>query len=225
MDDATLDDATLEDLLASQLGRGDPLIGRKPSARILRRTAKRRYLAATRQEALAAILPDPPAPGESIHLICNGAWDFATWIPHIIRWHGRVDSLYVSTWIVARPHILDIFAEHDAGRIRAGQIAFLTGLYFKQRATHNYALLLAGLRDRGARFKAFPNHSKVLLLANARAGAWYSIETSANLNSNSRLEQYVLTNDRALWRFHREWFDWVLDSKAPPDKRAAKRAP
>ena len=53
---------------------------------------------------------------------------------------------------------------------------------------------------------------KVLLLANAAADAYLTVEGSANLNSNPRLEQYILTNDRGLHDWHRAWMDGIYTS-------------
>jgi hypothetical protein len=86
----------------------------------------------------------------------------------------------------------------------------LTGTYFKRRETAVYAFLLEGIRARGGRFRAFQNHAKVQLIANPDRDAWYTVEGSANLTSNPRLEQYVITNDRPLWEFHRRWMEEML---------------
>jgi hypothetical protein len=64
--------------------------------------------------------------------------------------------------------------------------------------------------SRGGRYKAFENHSKILLLASAARDTWITVEGSANLNANPRFEQYVLTNDRWLWEFHRGWMEEVF---------------
>ncbi len=98
-----------------------------------------------------------------------------------------------------------MFELWDAGKISVSD--WLVGLYFKRRETHVYATLLDGLIKRGGRLKAFETHAKVLLLNNAAKNAWYTIEGSANLTANPRLEQYVITNDKALWQFHQTWFE------------------
>ncbi|HUX15944.1 MAG TPA: hypothetical protein VMW52_05690, partial [Phycisphaerae bacterium] len=93
------------------------------------------------------------------------------------------------------------------------QVSYLTGTYFKRRETATYSLLLEALLARGHRFRAFENHCKILLLANAHKGAWLTVEGSANLNSNPRLEQYVITNDRGLHDWHRAWMDAIWTSQ------------
>jgi predicted molibdopterin-dependent oxidoreductase YjgC len=44
------------------------------------------------------------------------------------------------------------------------------------------------------------------LVRNEAAGLWAVIESSANMTTNPRTESYVLTNDRGLYEFHRNWF-------------------
>lgn len=207
-------DDIYRDLIADAvIGGSDPLEGEMPSARVLRRRHKLRFAKMLKEETLAEAVADPPKPGESIHAVSNGKYDFATWIPQIIDWIDRADCLWCSTWTLSRPNADDIFTLHDEGKIAPGQLHFLTGLYFKRRDTATYNYLLDGLLKRGGRYKAFENHCKVLLLANARKKTWITVEGSANLNANPRFEQYVIVNDRELFEFHRGWMEEVFRSQ------------
>ena len=201
--------------LARDVIRGqhaDPLeTDRMPDARALRMHARRRLERIAHGKALAAVIPEPPAAGETIHIVSNAKYDFWSWVPHIIdAWLGRADELYCSTWTLSRLNATDLFDLWDRGKIAPGKVSFLTGLYFKRRETAVYTMLLDGLRRRGGRYRSFKNHAKVLLLSNARKNLWLTVEGSANLTSNPRLEQYTLTNARDLYRFHREWMEEML---------------
>lgn len=209
MRDPDLYDSLLTDAV---VGDADPLEGEMPSARILRRRHKLRFAKMLKEETLAEAVSDPPKAGESIHAVSNGKYDFATWIPQIIDWIERADSLWCSTWTLSRPNADDIFTLHDEGKITKGQLHFLTGLYFKRRDTATYNYLLDGLLQRGGRYKAFENHCKVLLIVNAQKNAFITVEGSANLNANPRFEQYVIVNDLKLWEFHRDWMEEVFSS-------------
>ncbi len=191
-----------------------------PTGRQHRMTAKRRFQSVTRTDALKDALGPPPKRGESIHVVSDAKYDFWHFVPLMIGWLKRTDHLYCSTWTASRPNVLDLFAVHDAGEIAAGQIHFLTGLYFKRRESAVYALLLNGITERGGRYKAFENHCKVLLLANEKSDTWLTVEGSANLTANPRCEQYVVTNDRDLHDFHRQWMD---DQLAAPDRKSKSR--
>jgi len=162
-----------------------------------------------KRDHLETIVPDPPKPGESIHIITNGKADFWTWIPHMVKWCGTVKELYCSTWTLNRTCCVELFELMDAGIIE--KATFLTGLYFKRRETAVYATLLQGLQARNQRYVAFENHTKITLLRAKHTHHHLVAEGSANLTSNPRLEQVVLSDDPALYAFHRGWMEETLE--------------
>jgi len=200
--------------LARDVIRGrdaDPLESdRIPDARTLRRAARRRLERIAHAQALDEVIPEPPAAGETVHIVSNAKYDFWTWVPHMLGWLDRADELYCSTWTLSRANAVDLFQLWDQGKVAPGRVGFLTGLYFKRRETAVYTMLLDGLLRRGGRYRSFRNHAKVVLLSNAKKRLWLTVEGSANLTSNPRLEQYTLSNDRQLYRFHREWMEEML---------------
>ena len=189
--------------------QADPLESeRMPAARAFRTSARLRFARFAQRQRLRELVPEPPAPGESIHTTSGGKFEFFSWIPEMLEWIGKADSLYCSTWTCSRPNAVELFALADAGRI--GRIHFVTGLYFKRREAAVYAYLLDGIRQRGGTYRAFPNHSKVCLLSNAAAGHYLTVEGSANLTGNPQHEQMAVINDRGLWEFHAAWFREML---------------
>jgi len=60
------------------------------------------------------------------------------------------------------------------------------------------------------RFACLENHTKVTLLANHERGDYLVLEGSANYTSNPRMEQNIILNDQAVYRFHRDWLEEVL---------------
>jgi len=182
-----------------------------PHGRSLRIAARRRYERIHRRQSLLEIIPEPPAPGEAIHVIGTGRHDFWTFVPQMLDWLGRTDRLYCSTWTTSRANVTELIELWDTGRI--GDLAMLTGIYFKRRETAVYATLLEAIRQRGGRYRAFKNHAKVLLMANPERDIWLSVEGSANLTANPRLEQYVFANIPDLYRFHRDWMEECLTAR------------
>ena len=178
--------------------------------RLLKRQAKARVLSAMKREHLRDVMPEPPEPGYSYHVISNGKFDYWTWIPAMIEWVGRADELYVSTWTLNRNNCADLFRLMDEGKI--GRTGFLTGLYFKRRESAVYATLLHGLQRRGHRYACLANHAKVALIHNEAADAWIVVEGSANLTANPRIEQYVITDDRTVYQFHKGWMEQCLSA-------------
>ena len=172
-----------------------------------RRAVKRETIRITKRTLAAAFLTELVGQGETWHILSNAKYDFWTWVPVMIDlMGGHITHLYGSTWTMARTNVEDLFEHYDAGKI--GEVAILTGTYFKRRETAVFATLLAGLHQRGQRYMAFENHAKVLLLANDPN--YITIEGSANFTSNPRLEQYTMTNDQPLYEFHRSWMEEIF---------------
>jgi hypothetical protein len=207
-------DFLIESILAGD--QADPLeSARIPEPRAFRITARHRFARMEQRQRLREIVPEPPAPGESIHCTTGGKFELFTWIPEAIEWLGTADELYISTWTCSKPNAVELFELADAGRI--GPIHLVTGLYFKRREGSIYRFLLDGLRKRGGTYRSFPNHSKVCLLSNAGKGDYLTVEGSGNLTANPQHENETIINSREVWQFHANWFREML-ANIPPDK-------
>jgi hypothetical protein len=51
------------------------------------------------------------------------------------------------------------------------------------------------------------NHAKLEILCNKTGYNYITIEESANITANPRIEQSVITNCRKLYEYHREWME------------------
>jgi len=179
--------------------------------RVIRRRPARRSIAALQEEELAGFYTALPAPGESLHVVSNGKFDYWRFVPVTLALLGRpADELYGSTWTMSRQNVRELLALLDAGQIRSASI--LTGTYFLRRESAVAATLQEGLRARGQRYRAFANHTKVVLLG--APPDWIVLEGSANWTANPRLEQNLITNDEGLYRFHREWMEHFLPRRS-----------
>ncbi len=213
------DDGGADDLLFDSILDGEDQgleTTKNVSSRSIKLQLKRKMLRVSQRDYLKEAIKECPEPGWQYHLVSANKFDFWTWVPVMIDWIGATENFYCSTWTANRQGVVDMFKIFDEGKI-TGQINFLTGLYFKRRETSVYATLLDGLLKRGGRFKAFETHCKILLLKNETHHAWLTVEGSANLTGNPRLEQYVVTNDKNLYEFHRDWFEEMLqiETKLP----------
>jgi hypothetical protein len=152
-----------------------------------------------------------PDPGTSVHIVTNARFDFWDWTPAILKmaepryaveWFG-------STWILNRRNAVELLAMYDNRKIR--KIGMITGVYFKRRESATFATLCEGLMKRGQKFKAALNHSKwfSMLLSD---GTGLTVEGSANFTENGNIENFVYTNDRALFEFHKQWASALLDA-------------
>ena len=154
-------------------------------------------------EHLQELLPRLPEQGWSYHIISSGNFDFWNYVPHLIKLAGQFNEFYCSTWTMNRPIAVEILKLYDAGKLK--KISLMTGKYFKRRETAVYAFILDGLLARGQRYIAFSNHTKIMLLGNSTIHL--TLEGSANLTANPRAEQFILTNSKNLYAFHRKWME------------------
>ncbi|HEY3319595.1 MAG TPA: hypothetical protein VGP72_03860 [Planctomycetota bacterium] len=178
---------------------------RQPTARLLKRMMKDKAIAGLKRETLAALVTAPPAPGECLHIISNGHFDYFNFVPLILGWIETADELYGSTWTMSRQNALDLLAFYDSGKVN--KITMASGNYFLRRESTVANTILEGLRARGQRFRTWENHAKLILLSNAANGAYFVVEGSANWTANPRTEQNILLNDRTVYDFHRQWLE------------------
>lgn len=182
-----------------------------PPARTHRRTAThRRLLRITARDHLARVLGPPLRLGETLHVQSDATWDAWDLVPTILdHWTGPAHC-HAATWTISRRNADEIIALLDAATLRS--ITLITRTYFARRDASTYAHLRAALAKRNQRIRLARSHAKVTLLRTHETAL--SIETSANLNSNPRIEQYTITHDPALYDFHRTWIDDLATAQA-----------
>lgn len=176
------------------------------TTRILKRGSKREFISAMKKEKVEAFLTELPKPNESYHIVSNGSFDFYTFIPIVIGLMKSCNSFYGSTWTMNRGNVLDMLQLFDNKKIKTLNV--ITGLYFKQRESSVYAQLVEGILEREQRYICLENHAKITLFENGTD--FITIEGSANFTSNPRIEQYVMTNSKELFKFHQNWMDEIL---------------
>lgn len=186
--------------------------------RMARRAAKREFINGLKRQALNELIPQLPPPDVDLYVIGNGAgaeirhginplaFDFGTFIPHVVKWLGTGCTAYVSTWTMNRNHALNLIEMLDDGRL--ARLTVLTDPYFKRREAAVCAELILGLQryPGRTRFLAFKNHVKAICIANADATRFCTITGSANLSAQPRCENYVLTSAPEVYRFFVEHF-------------------
>ena len=178
------------------------------SSATLRRYARHTLRSRLRKEVAAEVVGRLPDPGESIHVVSNGDFDYWSLVPHALGSMGP-SEFHGSTWTMNRGNVLDMFDLYDRGQLTS--ITLLTGLYFKRRESAVYATVVEGLESRGQWYAACPNHAKVILICDGTTDL--VIEGSANFTANPRIENHVITNDRALYDFHKSWMDEIVSRR------------
>ena len=154
---------------------------------------------------LEELLPDKIKRGASYHFISGGDVDSFSFLQWLLR-KTPVDRLLCSTWCISKVDIEEYHRLIRLGRIR--RLDFYVGEILPGSFPEEYAQLGEICRDCGGRLAVFRNHSKVM----AAIGEKFSfvIESSANINTNPRTEQTVVTIDRRLADFYFEFFDEII---------------
>ena len=173
-------------------------------ARAVRTSNRHAVRRAKAESELATLLPERIEDGDSWHVISHGNIDALSYLRHLLK-PTYFDYVGVSTWCIARQDLTEISAWLDAGRI--DHFALYAGEIFRNQYGDEYEMVQRMRDDYGVHFVMAKNHSKVTLCANHAEDYYVVVESSANVNTNPRIEQACVTRSRELFEFYREFFD------------------
>lgn len=170
------------------------------------KTKSRIHARRAKSEAiLRDILPIRIEDGDAWHILSGGDVDSLSYLTHLLA-SESMDHVLLSTWCMAMADVEQILAWLAAGNIKTADI--YVGEIFPNQYTAEHETLIDGIRKHGSgRVAVFKNHSKVIACRNA-GGAWV-IESSANINTNPRAENTVITANPELYQHHKAYFDGI----------------
>lgn len=179
---------------------------RENAGRARAQKAKRRHemRRATSEAHLATILPARFDAGDSWHVISHGDIDALTYVRHALQGVTHFDHVVMSTWCIARYDLEEVTGWIDTGRI--DQFDLYAGEIFPSQYGDEYEQMLQMCEDYGCRLVIARNHSKVTLMRNDADRYSLVVESSANVNTNPRIEQAAIHADAALFDFYLEFF-------------------
>lgn len=131
--------------------------------------------------------------GDCYHCFSFGDVDSASYLKHVLK-QQRIKYLAISTWCMAGADVEDLEKWHDRGYI--GRVDFFLGEIFTGSYPEVYEMVKAFCRKCGGRLVIFRNHAKVMIVKGEKFDCL--IESSANVNTNPRSENTVLTVDKQL---------------------------
>ena len=140
--------------------------------------------------------------GACYHCFSWGDVDSLTYLRLIVK-QQRLKFALISTWCIAQTDIREIFDWIGKGYI--GRVDFYVGEIFKDSYEKEWDLLCKFCKMYGCRLVIFRNHAKIMLAFGENFDA--VIESSANVNTNPRSEQTVITVDSQLAKWYKEIFD------------------
>lgn len=143
--------------------------------------------------------------GHSYHFITAGDVDSLSYLKAILRSRSLTHVL-ISTWCMSAEDILQLRQWQEDGRLST--IDLYVGEIFPNTYKVEWSMLREWEEAGGLnRLCVFRNHSKIY--AGTSGDFAFVVETSANVNTNPRTEQGVVTIDRGLYDFYKEYFDGI----------------
>jgi hypothetical protein len=165
--------------------------------------ARRRYMAMLRESA--AILAHLPGPGESLHALMTGLYDFMTLVGHLITTRPvPCARLRLATLAFSSRNTAELCQLFDAGAVRC--VSLLASDFFSKHNKAEWAEAVKEFRARGQDIAAPRSHCKVTCLEFAD-GTKLVFEGSANLRTNNNREQFCLVNSAEIHDWHAAWID------------------
>lgn len=146
-------------------------------------------------------------PGTAYHFLTAGNIDSLSFLKAVIR-QQDVRHLVVSTWCMGADDILWFREQTERGRIRQ------MDLYLGEIFSGSYRTEFSMVKDLYAdhpelgRYAVFRNPSKIMAGIGDKFA--FAIESSANINTNPRTENTVVTIDEGLYQFHKDYFDGII---------------
>jgi hypothetical protein len=182
-------------------GRPSPH-GRHQQARDFKAALRRK----AQLRAAAEVLPHLPGPGESVHTLLTGAFDFLLVLTCVIQQRpAPCEHLRVTTLAFSRRNTQELARLLDGGNVR--RLTLLTSDFMAKSNPGIYQGAVKELaEERGQTVASARCHAKVCCLA-FEDGLRLVFEGSANLRTNKNWEQVTAINDADLHDWHAAWID------------------
>lgn len=171
-------------------------------ARVVRGSHRHHTRRFTGEQILADTLDWHFNPGESWHVLSHGDVDLLSFLRFMVR-QQRLEYCLVSTWVMGMTDAIELAGWLAKGYVKRYDI--YGGELFRNQYAAVFGYLLANTMTEHSRIATFRNHAKVI----AGFGEHYDfvIESSANINTNPRVEQTTITIDTDVALFYKRFFD------------------
>ena len=133
-----------------------------------------------------------PGKKETIDILTLKRVDTTIFITKILN-DGKIDELLLSTYSIGR---------------KAAEYIKYINVPTKMIISDNYRTLSKGddfMGQLGIDYKKANVHAKVTLIK--QKNNYYIITGSGNFNTNARIEQYTIRNNKGLYNFYKQWMD------------------
>ena len=142
--------------------------------------------------------------GTSIFFLTGGDIDALSFLKIILR-HQKLKYCLFSTWCMAKEDIYQFKDFTETGMIK--KLDAYVGEIFPTSYKLEYDLLKPIVEKSGGRLAVFRNHSKIF--AGYGDKFYFGIQSSANINTNPRTENAVITIGKDIFDFYFDYFDGI----------------
>jgi len=143
-----------------------------------------------------------PGPGETIHAIMDSHFKGIDLVPAIINLAQRPAAELIVTTLGFNQRDAACLCELKERR-EIRELAMVCSNFFAEKDPRAYDYAVEHFARVGAKIAVSRNHSKLLLFD--FGDECYTVESSANLRSCNNFENFVLSNSKPLFRFHKGW--------------------
>ncbi|MGB4817551.1 MAG: hypothetical protein WBP33_00430 [Saprospiraceae bacterium] len=145
--------------------------------------------------------------GHSYSFISSGDVDALSYLMLAMRTYKELDYLLVSTWCISNEDILYLFELIEQKKIK--RLDIYVGEIFPGSYKVEWKLIKELYeKHQCGHIKVFKNHSKIM--AGIIGGNGFSIQSSANINTNPRTEQACIINNLESALFYKDYFDGII---------------
>jgi len=181
----------------------------KKTERLILRRAKS-------EAVLLETLPKTIEMGTSIHVISQGDVDALSYLIYLSN-KFPIEKLLISSWCMAMPDIQWIIDKINSGRL--GSIDFVLGEIFPTQYPDEYIELSSISKSLDVTLKIARNHAKIIAGETLDKKTTFVIESSANINTNPRIEQTAIHFSHDLYDFYRDFFAGIKSIDRPTNKK------
>jgi hypothetical protein len=168
------------------------------------RTALRRM---ARLKTAEAALPLLPEEGQTLHGLMCGSYDLMHLLIVLLDKLGPCDQMQIATLSLSARNVTEMAAFLDASRVR--HLSILVSDFFRRHDKVIFTELVAAFSKRNQRVAAARSHCKIVTLA-LEDGRRFTLEGSANLRTNSNIEQFALTQGVELYEWYSTWISEMV---------------
>ena len=156
-----------------------------------------------RVEGLRDLLGRLPGRDECMFLWTVNSFNAFTFIPYILKYAGRIDTMTVATYSINK-RIVDALVRYmDGGHIGELNLLLSDRLKYRVPVVVDHLSHIASNRQGMLNVGYEWVHAKVSLIESC--GEKYVVEGSGNWSENSRFEQYMFMNSEKVYDFRKSW--------------------